>query len=80
MSSPDDVGEGTVSGNQVSIPANIRRQFDIDDGDVIRWKVVDDELIAEVRNRTERSFQDFEPGTSEDGIDGVEAHDRFGLE
>lgn len=38
MSAPDEVGEGTVSGNQVSIPAHIRRQFDIEDGDVIEWQ------------------------------------------
>lgn len=80
MSTPDEVGEGTVSGNQVSIPAHIRRRFEIDDGDVIRWKVVDDELVAEVRDRNEEAFDDFQPGESEEAVDGVDEHDRFGLE
>lgn len=80
MSTPDEVGEGTVSGNQVSIPAHIRRRFEIDDGDVIRWKVVDDELVAEVQDRSEETFGDFEPGESEDAVDGVDEHDQFGLE
>lgn len=77
MSQPDEIGEGTVSGNQVSIPAHIRRRFDIDDGDVIRWKVVDDELVAEVRARGEGVFEDFEPGESDEPVDAVQAHDGF---
>lgn len=80
MHTPDEIGEGTVSGNQVSIPAHIRRRFDIDDGDVIRWKVVDGELVAEVRNRGEGVFDDFEPGESDEPVDTVEAHDGFGRE
>lgn len=80
MSTPDEVGEGTVSGNQVSIPAHIRRRFDIDDGDVIRWKVIDDELVAEIEDRTDEAFDDFEPGESEEHVDVVEDHDGFGIE
>jgi len=80
MSKADDVGEGTVSGNQVSIPAHIRREFDIEDGDVIRWKVVDGELEVEVLNRREDVFEGFEPGESDDAVDGVERHDTFGVE
>lgn len=80
MSTPDEVGEGTVSGNQVSIPAHIRRRFEIDDGDVIRWKVVDDELVAEVQDRSAEAFDDFEPGESEEVVDSVDEHDQFGLE
>ena len=37
MSDPEPVGEGTVSGNQVSVPAHVRRRLDIEDGDVLRW-------------------------------------------
>jgi bifunctional DNA-binding transcriptional regulator/antitoxin component of YhaV-PrlF toxin-antitoxin module len=80
MSKADDVGEGTVSGNQVSIPAHIRREFDIEDGDVIRWKIVDGELEVEVLNRREAAFEGFEPGESDGAVDGVERHDTFGVE
>ena len=80
MSTPDEVGEGTVSGNQVSIPAHIRRRFDIEDGDVIEWQIVDGELKVEVRQTASSAFEDFEPGASEEDIDVVEEHDGFGLE
>lgn len=80
MSKPEEVGEGTVSGNQVSIPAHIRRRFDIEDGDVIEWQVVDGELEVEIRNRETGAFEDFEPGASDEAVDVVEEHDRFGLE
>lgn len=78
--SVDAAGEGTVSGNQVSIPADIRRQLDIDDGDVIRWRVVDGELDLEIVARRTGVFDDFEPGASEEPVDVVDDHDRFGLE
>lgn len=80
MSMPDEVGEGTVSGNQVSIPARIRRRLEIDDGDIIRWKVVDDELVVEVLHRSEETFDDFEPATSKEAVDTADEHDRFGIE
>jgi len=80
MSTPDEVGEGTVSGNQVSIPAHIRARFDIEDGDVLRWKIVDDELRVEVCSQEVGVFDDFEPGKSAETVDVVEEHDRFGLE
>jgi bifunctional DNA-binding transcriptional regulator/antitoxin component of YhaV-PrlF toxin-antitoxin module len=80
MSTPDEVGEGTVSGNQVSIPAHIREQFDIQDGDVLRWKIIGDELRVEVQSQESGVFDDFEPGESETDVDVVEEHDRFGLE
>ena len=80
MSTPDEVGEGTVSGNQVSIPAHIREQFEIEDGDVLRWKVVDGDLQVEVTSQNTGVFGDFEPGESDEAVDVVEEHDRFGLE
>lgn len=80
MSTPDEVGEGTVSGNQVSIPAHIRRRFDIEDGDVIEWHIVDGELEVKIRSSKTGVFDDFEPGESADSVDAVEEHDGFGLE
>ncbi|WP_460918749.1 AbrB/MazE/SpoVT family DNA-binding domain-containing protein [Salinarchaeum chitinilyticum] len=80
MSGPNEVGVGTVSDNQVYLPAHIRCRFDIDDGDVIRWKVVEDELVADVQHRGGEAFADFEPGASEDPVDGIAEHDGFGVE
>jgi len=34
--------ESKVSGNQANIPARIRRELDIDDGDKLRWCIEDD--------------------------------------
>jgi bifunctional DNA-binding transcriptional regulator/antitoxin component of YhaV-PrlF toxin-antitoxin module len=34
--------ESTVSGSQVNIPAPVRRELGIDDGDQLRWKVETD--------------------------------------
>jgi bifunctional DNA-binding transcriptional regulator/antitoxin component of YhaV-PrlF toxin-antitoxin module len=80
ISEADEVGEGKVSGNQASIPAHIRRAFDIKDGDTLRWRVVDDELRVSVVASEEGAFDDFEPGSSDEPVDAVEAHDRFGVE
>jgi bifunctional DNA-binding transcriptional regulator/antitoxin component of YhaV-PrlF toxin-antitoxin module len=64
----------------VSIPAGIRRRLDIEDGDTIRWRVVDGELSVEVVNQETGVFDDYEPGASEKSVDGVSEHDRFGVE
>jgi len=42
MSSESVDAESKVSGNQANIPARIRRELDIDDGDHLRWHVEDD--------------------------------------
>ncbi len=80
MSDSDRVGEGKVSGNQASIPAHIRRHLDIEDGDTLRWRVHGDELRVSVVPTERRAFDDFEPGTSEESVDGVEEHDAFGTD
>ena len=80
MSDTDHVGEGKVSGNQASIPAGIRRALDIEDGDTLRWRVVDEELRVTVVSTEAGAFDDFDPGRSTEKVDGVEEHDTFGLE
>jgi len=80
MSDPREIGEGTVSGDQVTIPAHVRRRFDVEDGDVVRWKVVEEKLVAEFEPRTDEVFDDFEPGASDEPVDAVEDHDAFGIE
>ncbi|MBS1263008.1 MAG: hypothetical protein MAG715_00175 [Methanonatronarchaeales archaeon] len=79
MSEVRVVGEGKVSGNQASIPAQVRNRLDIRDGDVVRWKVVDGELEVEVVHRRRGVFEDFRPGESEEEVDSVDEHDSFGL-
>lgn len=44
MSSDSIDAESKVSGNQANIPARIRRELDIDDGDHDAWSVDDDLL------------------------------------
>lgn len=55
--------ESTISGNQANIPARIRRELDIDDGDRIRWKVEDDDTlrvqIVQRRNGTLSGFDGY---------------------
>lgn len=72
------VGEGAISGNQASIPAEVRRAADIEDGDKIRWHWDDGELRVEVvrrrNNRLPEGFDGFEPET--EPVD----HDKVGLE
>lgn len=80
MSDTGSIGEGRVSGDQVAIPASVRRELDIEDGDVFRWRVVDGELRVEVIRQRQGVFEDFEPGESDEPVDSVEAHDAFGLE
>lgn len=73
--------ESKVSGNQANIPARIRRELDIDDGDHLRWHLEDDGTVR-VRVVQQRSgtFSDF------DGHDGTEAtdvtaeHDAWGVD
>jgi bifunctional DNA-binding transcriptional regulator/antitoxin component of YhaV-PrlF toxin-antitoxin module len=72
------VGEGAISGNQASIPAEVREAADIEDGDRIRWYWEGGELRVEVvRRRNDRlpgDFDGFEPEA--ESAD----HDEVGLE
>ncbi|QZA87777.1 AbrB/MazE/SpoVT family DNA-binding domain-containing protein [Salinarchaeum sp. IM2453] len=80
MSSGSVDSESKVSGNQANIPAYIRRELDIDDGDKLRWHIEDDDTlwVHVVQQRT-GTFSDF------DGYDGdeetvvTEDHDAWGV-
>lgn len=76
---PSTAAEGKVSGNQASIPAPIRHALDIEDGDLLHWEIEDGELRVRVVHRDEGAFEDFEPGESDEPVDAVEDHDRFGV-
>ncbi|GAB3314815.1 AbrB/MazE/SpoVT family DNA-binding domain-containing protein [Haloplanus salinarum] len=73
--------ESKVSGNQANIPARIRRELDIDDGDTLRWHVEDDgTLRVRVVQQRSGTFSDF------DGYDGEQEtavttdHDAWGVD
>ncbi|AUX08959.1 hypothetical protein AArcSl_1328 [Halalkaliarchaeum desulfuricum] len=80
MSSERVDSESKVSGNQANIPARIRRELDIDDGDKLRWYIEDDgTLRVQLIQQRSGTFSDF------DGYDGAEAtevrdhHDTWGV-
>ncbi len=68
MSSEGVDSESKVSGNQANIPAHIRRELGIDDGDKLRWHIEDDGTLRVqlVQQRT-GTFTDF------DGYDGEQS-------
>jgi bifunctional DNA-binding transcriptional regulator/antitoxin component of YhaV-PrlF toxin-antitoxin module len=81
MSSERVDAESKVSGNQANIPARIRRELDIDDGDRLRWHVEDDgTLRVQVVQQRNGTFSDF------DGYDGdretavTTEHDTWGVD
>lgn len=81
MNSESVDSESKVSGNQANIPARIRRELDIDDGDRLRWHIEDDgTLRVRVVQQREKTFENFT------GYDGDQAttvrtdHDTWGIE
>jgi len=73
----ETIAEGAVSGNQASIPAAIREQVDIEDGDKLRWYWKDGDLSVEVIRQRSGVFEGF------DGFDGESEsidHDVTGLD
>jgi antitoxin component of MazEF toxin-antitoxin module len=80
--SSDRVGaESKVSGNQANIPARIRRELDIEDGDHLRWMLADDgTLRVEVVQQREGTFADFEGYDGETDTDVTSEHDAWGVE
>lgn len=51
----------------------------IEDGDVLRWRVVDGELVVTVVRRREGAFDDFEPGVPRRRWTWLREHDDFGV-
>lgn len=79
MSSDGTNAESKVSGNQANIPARIRRELGIDDGDRLRWEIDENGVRVEVVHQRRGTFADFE------GYDGTEEtdvrtdHDAWGV-
>jgi antitoxin component of MazEF toxin-antitoxin module len=80
MSSDRTDAESTVSGNQANIPARIRHELEIDDGDQLRWELTDDgALRVEVVRQRSGTFVDFEGYDAEAATDVTDEHDGWGV-
>ncbi|MEZ3145153.1 AbrB/MazE/SpoVT family DNA-binding domain-containing protein [Halobaculum sp. MBLA0143] len=81
MSSDSTDAESKVSGNQANIPAHIRRELAIDDGDRLRWQLEDDGTVTvRVVRRQDRTFADFDGYDGEETTDVTTDHDAWGVD
>lgn len=81
MSSESVDSESKVSGNQANIPARIRRELDIDDGDTLRWSIEDDgTLRVQVVHQRNGTFSEFGGYDGEQETDGTVDHDAWGVD
>jgi len=81
MSSDRIDAESKVSGNQANIPARIRRELDIDDGDQLRWHLeADGSVRVEVVQQQAGTFAEFDGYDGEATTNVVDEHDAWGVE
>ncbi len=81
MSSERINAESKVSGNQANIPARIRRELNIDDGDQLRWQLEDDGSVrVQVIQQQKGTFADFEGYEGEVSTEVADEHDTWGVD
>lgn len=81
MSSERIDAESKVSGNQANIPARIRRELDIDDGDQLRWHLEDDGTVrVEVIQQRSGTFAGFAGYDGSVPTDVTNDHDAWGVD
>lgn len=81
MSSESVDSESKVSGNQANIPARIRRELDIDDGDRLRWQIQDDgTLRVQVVQQQTETFGEFDGYDGDQQTDAASDHDAWGVD
>ena len=81
MSSDSVDSESKVSGNQANIPARIRRELDIDDGDTLRWRIEDEEEIrVQVIHQRDGTFGAFEGYDGDQDTTATTDHDAWGVD
>ena len=81
MSSESVDSESKVSGNQANIPARVRRELDIDDGDQLRWQLEDDGSVrVRVVRQQSGTFADFDGYGGEGETDVTSDHDAWGVD
>jgi bifunctional DNA-binding transcriptional regulator/antitoxin component of YhaV-PrlF toxin-antitoxin module len=72
--------ESKVSGNQANIPAHIRRELGIDDGDRLRWQIEDDgTLRVHVVRQRSGTFSGFDGYDGDRETDVETEHDAWGV-
>lgn len=80
MSSDRTDAESKVSGNQANIPARIRRELGIADGDQLRWHLeADGSVRVEVVQQTTGTFADFDGYDGDETTDATRDHDAWGV-
>lgn len=81
MGSDRVAAESAVSGTQVTIPASIRRELGIEDGDQLRWRLEPDGSVrvAVVQQRP-GTFAEFDGYDGARETDVASDHDTWGLE
>lgn len=80
MSSERVDAESKVSGNQANIPAHIRRELGIDDGDTLRWHIEDGgTLRVQVVQQRSGTFSDFGGYDGERTTAVGDDHDGWGV-
>ncbi len=80
MSSESVDSESKVSGNQANIPARIRRELDIDDGDKLRWQIEDDGTVrVQVVQQRSGTFGAFDGYDGDQETDVTSDHDAWGV-
>jgi bifunctional DNA-binding transcriptional regulator/antitoxin component of YhaV-PrlF toxin-antitoxin module len=81
MSSESVDSESKVSGNQANIPAHIRRELDIDDGDKLRWRIEDDgTLRVQVVQQRSGTFDGFDGYDGDQETEVTDEHDAWGVD
>jgi len=81
MSSDRVDAESKVSGNQANIPAQIRQELDIDDGDHLRWYLDDEGTVRiEVVQQRRGTFADFDGYDGDEETDATTEHDGWGID
>jgi len=81
MSSNRVDAESKVSGNQANIPARVRRELDIDDGDHLRWHVEEDASIrVDVVQQQTGTFAEFDGYEGTEPTDVAADHDSWGVD
>jgi len=81
MSSDRTDAESKVSGNQANIPARIRRELDIEDGDHLRWSLeADGSVSVEVVRQQTGTFAEFEGYDGDEATDVTADHDAWGVD
>jgi len=76
----DVVAETTVAGGRTVIPARVRRELDVEDGDRLRWQVDENRLRVTVIRERERTFDGFEGYGGETITEASLEHDGWGVE